>query len=81
MSAAIRVRYFAAAAEAAAVDEERLEAANVRELKEIMIHRHGPQLERVLTACSFLVEGAAAHDEAPIPAGGTVDVMPPFAGG
>lgn len=81
MSTAVRVRYFAAAAEAAAVDEERLDAANVRELKELMVSRHGPQLQRVLTACSFLVDGVAAHEETAIPAGGTVDVMPPFAGG
>jgi sulfur-carrier protein len=35
-----------------------------------------------LKAASFLVDGLACHDrQAALPAGATVDVLPPFAGG
>ncbi|HET8640567.1 MAG TPA: MoaD/ThiS family protein, partial [Pseudonocardiaceae bacterium] len=43
---------------------------------------HGERMARVLAAASFLVDGVACHDRgAPLPAGATVDVLPPFAGG
>jgi hypothetical protein len=42
----------------------------------------GPQLEKVLSVASFLVDGLSWRDlDAPLPAGATVDVLPPFAGG
>ncbi|MFK0074121.1 MoaD/ThiS family protein [Arthrobacter woluwensis] len=41
-----------------------------------------PELSRVLSRSSFLINGVAAKDHAkPLSPGDTVDVLPPFAGG
>ncbi|HEY7595303.1 MAG TPA: MoaD/ThiS family protein [Actinophytocola sp.] len=81
----VRVRYFAGARAAAGVNEEtvRLPAdARVRDLVADLADRHGDALTRVLTACSFLLDGVAVRDKAnPLPDGSEVDVLPPFAGG
>jgi molybdopterin converting factor small subunit len=81
----VRVRYFAGARAAAGRNEEtvRLPAgARVRDLVADLTTRHGDALTRVLTACSFLVDGVAVRDTAiPLPDGCEVDVLPPFAGG
>ncbi|TQS39985.1 MoaD/ThiS family protein [Cryptosporangium phraense] len=78
----VTVRYFAGARAAAGVEEEPATAGTLAELRSQLADAHGDRLEKVLTACSFLVDGVAARDfEAPLPSGGTVDVLPPFAGG
>jgi molybdopterin synthase sulfur carrier subunit len=80
----IVVRYFAAAAEAAGVPHESVDAevCTAGELRAVLVGRHGPALERVLTRCSLLASGVRlADDDAPVPDGATVDVLPPFAGG
>jgi sulfur-carrier protein len=79
----ITVRYFAGARAAAGVAEQQLpDGLDLeRVLKEITVDRGG-ELGRVLLSASFLVDGLAWHDHrADIPAGATVDVLPPFAGG
>jgi molybdopterin converting factor small subunit len=80
--AEILVRYFAAAEEAAGAAEERvaLEAATVGSLQAELVARHGAAMERVLRSGSFLVGGVVSRDPAR-PVDGTVDVLPPFAGG
>jgi sulfur-carrier protein len=77
------VRYFAGARAAAGCAEEKLPGAySLEGLVEELAARHGPPLAKVLAVASFLVDGVAWHDrEAPVPAGATVDVLPPFAGG
>lgn len=76
------VRYFAAAAEAAGVEEEQLVAATVGQLRAAMQAAHGPGLARVLTRCSFLVDGVrASGDSVVLTDDARVDVLPPFAGG
>ncbi|MGY2001387.1 MoaD/ThiS family protein [Blastococcus sp. SYSU DS1024] len=76
------VRYFAGARAAAGVESEAREAGSLDELVGQIVADHGERLERVLTACSFLVDGAQPRDRvAPLPAGAVVDVLPPFAGG
>lgn len=78
----MKVRYFAAAAEAAGVDEEDLAGGTRGELVAAMVERHGSALGRVLDRCSLLASGERLDgDAAPVPAGATVDVLPPFAGG
>jgi molybdopterin converting factor small subunit len=77
--AEIRVRYFAAAAEAAGREEEAVEAATVGELRDILLARH-PRLEPVLAKGSFLVDGVVTRDPARA-LGSRVDVLPPFSGG
>lgn len=78
----MRVRYFAAAAEAAGTSEEDVPGATRGELVAAMVARHGDGLARVLDRCSLLASGERLDgDGAPVPAGATVDVLPPFAGG
>lgn len=79
----VLLRYFAAAAEAAGVEEERAPAVgDVAGLLMAAVARHGPSLDRVLPACSVLVDGLATTDRTATLAGvRTVDLLPPFAGG
>lgn len=74
------VRYFAAAAEAAGIEEESLDAATVGELKTLLAERYGAPMQKVLAAGSFLVNGVVSRDDA-TPLVTRVDVLPPFAGG
>lgn len=82
--ATVTVRYFAAAAEAAGVEEEtlsRVEAgATVGELRELLVDRYGAGMARVVANGSFLVDGVVQRDAAAL-LGESVDVLPPFAGG
>ena len=74
------VRYFAAAAEAAGVEEESLDASTVGELKALLTDRYGEPMTKVLASGSFLVDGVASRDDATA-IGSRIDVLPPFAGG
>ncbi len=78
------VRYFAAAAEAAGVEEETLAAADagttVGELRDLLVGRYGAAMARIVANGSFLVDGVVRRDGA-APLGERVDVLPPFAGG
>ncbi|MFJ3958694.1 MoaD/ThiS family protein [Arthrobacter sp. NPDC090010] len=85
------VRYFAAAKAAAGVEEERFDDAQASTLasllEEILARPRDvgipvPELPRVISRSSFLVNGVATRDQAkPLTPGDTVDVLPPFAGG
>ncbi|MEU2610750.1 MoaD/ThiS family protein [Micromonospora sp. NPDC007271] len=79
----LTVRYFAGARAAAGHAEETAPAGrSLDELIDELAARHGERLSVVLKAASFLVDGVACHDRrAPLPAGVTIDVLPPFAGG
>lgn len=77
----VTVRLFAAAAEAAGVDDTLVSAATVGELRERLAAAHGQDLERVLAQCAVMVEGRRSDDDAVLVQGSTVDVLPPFAGG
>ncbi len=81
----VRVRYFAGARGAVGLSEETVsmpEGATVQTLVADLGTRHGEKLTRVLTACSFLLDGVAVRDRStPIPDNSEVDVLPPFAGG
>jgi molybdopterin converting factor small subunit len=77
----ITVRYFAAAAEAAGVDTEQLPAGPAAQVRAAMVASHGPALDHVLTRCALLADGTRVQDDDPVPAGTTLDVLPPFAGG
>ena len=79
----ITVRYFAAARAAAGVETEPVDVSGtvddaIRAIRE----RHGAELGRVLDRCSFLLDEVAVRDRSVVvPAGATLDVLPPFAGG
>ena len=78
----VTVRYFAGARAASGVDTESREAGSLDELVGQIVADHGERLERVLTACSFLVDGTTTRDRALVLSpGSVVDVLPPFAGG
>ena len=80
----ITVRYFAAARAAAGVEAERVSLADgtvLSGLADQLARQHGPGLARGLTAASFLINEVAGAGDRPVPAGATVDVLPPFAGG
>ena len=74
------VRYFAAAAEAAGVEDERLVASTVGELKQLLIEKYGDPMTKVLASGSFLVDGVVSRDDSVL-IGARIDVLPPFAGG
>ncbi|TFV88061.1 MoaD/ThiS family protein [Blastococcus sp. CT_GayMR20] len=78
----VTVRYFAGARAASGVDTEAREAGTLDELVGQMVDEHGEKLGRVLTACSFLVDGTSTRDRTlALSPGAVVDVLPPFAGG
>ena len=79
--ATVRVRYFAAAAEAAGRDEEQVTVeATAGALRSWLAERYGADMQRVLDAGSLLVDGTVTRDPAR-PLRSSVDVLPPFAGG
>ncbi|HEY4605613.1 MAG TPA: MoaD/ThiS family protein [Blastococcus sp.] len=78
----VTVRYFAGARAASGVDTETRDADSLDQLVGQIVEAHGEKLERVLTACSFLVDGTTTRDRAlALAPGAVVDVLPPFAGG
>ena len=78
----VTIRYFAGARAAVGVDTEVREAGSLEELVGQIVDAHGERLERVLTACSFLVDGTSTRDRTLVLSpGAVVDVLPPFAGG
>jgi len=79
--AEVLVRYFAAAAEAAGLEEEFIDGpSTVGELKAVLVERYGAEMARVLAVGSFLVGGIVSRDDARR-LESRVDVLPPFAGG
>ncbi len=86
----IKVRYFAAAAEAAGSDDELIEREelgsspdtqpSLGELTAFLATRH-EGLGKVLDVSSFLVNERPAKADVMLPDDATVDVLPPFAGG
>lgn len=81
----VRVRYFAGARAAAGTAEETVDlpaGATLADVVSVLGSRHGERLAKVLTAASLLLDGVATPNHAaPVAAGVTVDVLPPFAGG
>lgn len=76
----VTVRYWAGAREAAGVDDEPVHAGSVARLRELLEQR-GERLREVLRRSSLLVDGRVVRGDAPLTAGQTVEVLPPFAGG
>lgn len=76
----IRVRAFAAAAEAVGAPELDIAAASVGDLRAALGAR-GESAPRVIAQCAVLRAGERLEDSAPLTSGDLVDVLPPFAGG
>jgi molybdopterin converting factor small subunit len=79
----LEVNFYAGAAEAAGVDQARVAQNEPGTLADLVstLGRDNPVLARVLTTCSFLLDGRRAPLATPLPQTCTVDVLPPFAGG
>jgi len=76
-----RVRYFAAAEEAAGREEETRTEATIGALRAALASEY-PGLRAILPKCSLLVGGLRADsDDLALDADTVVDVLPPFAGG
>ncbi|WP_338073936.1 MoaD/ThiS family protein [Kineococcus siccus] len=84
MAHLLTVRYFAGAAAAAGCEERKVEVsptAPLGELLDRLAAEGGEALTRVLSASSFLLDATAARRETVLGEAGTLDVLPPFAGG
>jgi molybdopterin converting factor small subunit len=84
--AELTVRYFAGARAAAGVESEVLAlpsgSSTVDDVVRELADRHGPALEKVLAAASFLLDEVAVRSrDARLDDGAVLDVLPPFAGG
>lgn len=77
----VRVRLFAAAAEAAGVEETVATAGTAAALRSELDERFGSDFRDVLVRCSLLSGGRRIEDADPLEDGALVDVLPPFAGG
>ncbi|WP_136055737.1 MoaD/ThiS family protein [Microbacterium sp. K24] len=75
-----RVRYFAAAAEAAGTDAEEREERTLLALRAAVVAQH-PALVDILPRCAVMVDGVRADDDRPLDDAQLIDVLPPFAGG
>jgi molybdopterin synthase sulfur carrier subunit len=79
------LRFWAAARAAAGVAEEPYDATTLAEALARARAVHGDALGRVLDRCSYVVDdapvGGRAHDTVMLTEGGSVEVLPPFAGG
>jgi len=79
------LRYWAAARAAAGLAEEQVEVATLAEALAQAAAAHGPALEKVLSVCSYVVDGdpvgARPHEDVVLRDAELVDVLPPFAGG
>lgn len=84
MSVHVSVRYFAGAAAAAGVTDERITLggpSTVAGLRSELVSRR-PALASVLAVATLLLDEAAVRDlSMSVPDGASVDVLPPFAGG
>ncbi|OAN41193.1 MoaD/ThiS family protein [Microbacterium sp. H83] len=75
-----RVRYFAAAAEAAGTEAEERGEPSLDALRAAVVADH-PALADILPRCAVLVDGVRRDADLSLADAELVDVLPPFAGG
>jgi molybdopterin converting factor small subunit len=79
------VRFWAAARAAAGADTEPYDAVTLADAIAAMKARHGDRLGVLLDRCAFVVDdahiGGRPHDTVSLTEGGSIEVLPPFAGG
>lgn len=78
----VQVNLFAAARHAAGKQQVSVEAETLEDLRAALI-AHSPELATIVPQCSLLIDGLSygRGENAPIPEGARVDVLPPFSGG
>ena len=83
----VTIQYWAAAREAAGLDQEPVEAETLEEALGVIVARRGDdgRLRSVLAASSFLVDGTSAGRrpaaDLVLKDGAVIEVLPQFAGG
>lgn len=80
----VKVRFYAASQAVAGVSELSVEAGSLAELRAAVVAalpEAGKRLGMVLTASSFVADGARLDDGMVLADGAVVEVLPPFAGG
>lgn len=75
-----RIRFFAAAEEAAGAAELVRAEASLGALRDALLTER-PALADLWARCAVLVDGARSDDDASLGSDTVVDVLPPFAGG
>ena len=75
------IRYWAAARAAAGTPEETYDGSTLADVLATAAGSHGPELARVFSVASFLVDGVRSDPAARLADGVTIEVLPPFAGG
>jgi molybdopterin synthase sulfur carrier subunit len=79
------IRFWAAARAAAGVAEEGYDATTLADALTAARAAHGARLSEVLDRCSYIVDdepvGLRSHDSILLRDGGSIEVLPPFAGG
>ncbi|WP_311244056.1 MoaD/ThiS family protein [Microbacterium sp. WCS2018Hpa-23] len=80
LTTTVRVRYFAAAAEAAGTDSEERGERSLAQLRAGLIADH-PALADILPRCAVMVDGVRSDDDRSLEGAQLIDVLPPFAGG
>ncbi|MFK0242875.1 MoaD/ThiS family protein [Microbacterium sp. NPDC090281] len=75
-----RVRYFAAAAEAAGTDSEERGETSLVALRAEIVAEH-PALAGILPRCAVLVDGVRTDGDLALDDAELIDILPPFAGG
>ena len=89
----VTVRYWAGARAATGVASDVVDGSTVADVVTAAVALHPalgpvaaavslhPALEPVAAVATFLVDGSASPPDRTVPAGATVEVLPPFAGG
>jgi molybdopterin converting factor small subunit len=75
-----RVRYFAAAAEAAGTDSEERSETSLVALRAAVVTEH-PALADILPRCAVMVDGVRSDGDLALDDVELIDILPPFAGG
>lgn len=81
-SSPLTLRYFGGAAQAAGTIEEAITTIP-QTLRELItdLSARSPELAKVLTVSTFLINNERAHADSQLEGGMRIDVLPPFAGG
>ena len=80
LTTTVRVRYFAAAAEAAGTDSEERGERSLAQLRAGVIADH-PALADILPRCAVMVDGVRIDGDLALDDAELIDILPPFAGG
>lgn len=78
----INVTYYAGMVDRAGLETERYgSVSTLEDLTKAIATRHGEEIVKPLSSCSFLVNGRVITDPGAQLPGTSVEVLPPFAGG